>query len=101
MGRRRSESVTLSDVARRAGVSIATASKALNDRPEVAETTRWRVQRAAAELAFQPNVVARRLVSGRTRTIGLLTDELSGRFCVPVLLGVENAVGNQGMSVVL
>ncbi len=101
MGRRRSQAVTLEDVAKRAGVSIATASKALNDRPEVAEATRWRVQRAAAELSFQPNVVARSLVSGRTRTIGLLTDELSGRFCVPVLLGVENAVGNQGMSVVL
>ena len=49
MGRRRSQSVTLHDVAKRAGVSIATASKALNDRPEVAETTRWRVQRAAAD----------------------------------------------------
>jgi LacI family transcriptional regulator len=101
MGRRRSESVTLSDVARRAGVSVATASKALNDRTEVAEATRWRVQRAAAELAFQPNVLARGLISGRTRTIGLLTDELSGRFSMPILLGVENAVGNEKMSVVL
>jgi LacI family transcriptional regulator len=101
MGRRRSQSVTLTDVARRAGVSISTASKALNARDEVAEATRRRVQQAAAELSFQPNVLARGLISGRTRTIGLLTDELSGRFSIPVLLGVENAVGNEQMSVLL
>lgn len=101
MGRRRSQSVTLTDVARRAGVSISTASKALNARDEVAEATRRRVQQAAAELAFQPNVLARGLISGRTRTIGLLTDELSGRFSIPVLLGVENTVGNEQMSVLL
>ncbi|MFK3979170.1 LacI family DNA-binding transcriptional regulator [Micromonospora sp. NPDC050397] len=101
MGRRRSESVTLSDVASRAGVSVATASKALNQRGEVAPATRERVLRAAAELAFQPNVLARGLISGRTRTIGLLTDELGGRFSIPILLGVENALGNEQMSVLL
>ncbi|MET7704884.1 LacI family DNA-binding transcriptional regulator [Micromonospora sp. NPDC005413] len=101
MGRQRSESVTLSDVASRAGVSVATASKALNHRGEVAPATRERVLRAAAELSFQPNVLARGLISGRTRTIGLLTDELGGRFSIPILLGVENALGNEQMSVLL
>ncbi|MET8118416.1 LacI family DNA-binding transcriptional regulator [Micromonospora sp. NPDC005189] len=101
MGRQRSESVTLSDVAGRAGVSVATASKALNHRGEVAPATRERVLRAAAELSFQPNVLARGLISGRTRTIGLLTDELGGRFSIPILLGVENALGNEQMSVLL
>ncbi|MFJ2033517.1 LacI family DNA-binding transcriptional regulator [Streptosporangium sp. NPDC087985] len=101
MGRRRSGMVTLADVAKQAGVSVATASKALNNRSEVAEATRSRVRRAAAELSFQPNALARGLISGRTRTIGLLTDELGGRFSMPVLLGVENALGNEEMSVVL
>ncbi len=101
MGRRRSEAVTLSDVAKLAGVSVSTASKALNARNEVAQATRRRVQQAAAELSFQPNALARGLISGRTRTIGLLTDELGGRFSIPVLLGVENAVGNEEMSVLL
>lgn len=101
MGRRRSGAVTLSDVAQLAGVSVATASKALNASHPVAEATRRRVQQAAADLAFQPNVLARGLISGRTRTIGLLTDELGGRFCMPVLLGVENSVGNRDMSVLL
>jgi LacI family transcriptional regulator len=94
--------VTLTDVAKRAGVSIATASKALNSRGEVAPATRRRVQQAAEELSFQPNVLARGLISGNTRTIGLLTDELSAaRFAIPVLLGAENALGNEQMSVLL
>ncbi|MET9633915.1 LacI family DNA-binding transcriptional regulator [Lentzea sp. NPDC006480] len=86
-------------MARRAGVSIATASKAINDRGEVAAATRARVLRAAGELSFQPNVLAQGLVAGRTRTIGLLTDEFDSRFAVPILLGAENALSDQEMSV--
>lgn len=82
-------------------MSVATASKALNERGEVAPETRRRVLRAAEELSFQPNGLARGLISGRSRTVGLLTDELGGRFAIPVLLGVENALGNQQMSVLL
>ena len=101
MGRQRGETVTLAHVAKRAGVSVATASKALNERDEVAPETRRRVLRAAEDLAFQPNGLAQGLISGRSRTIGLLTDELGGRFAIPVLLGVENALGSQQMSVLL
>ncbi|WP_258949794.1 LacI family DNA-binding transcriptional regulator [Lentzea californiensis] len=101
MSRRRSDVVTLGDVAKLAGVSIATASKALNARAQVAPATRERVLRSAAELSFQPNALARGLISGRTRTIGLLTDELAGRFSIPILLGAENALANEQMSVLL
>src|SRR5689334_19959711 len=87
---------TLSDVARLAGVSVATASKALNARDEVAASARQRVLQAADELSFQPNVLARGLVSGNTRTIGVLTDELAAaRFTIPILVGAENALGNE------
>jgi LacI family transcriptional regulator len=96
-----SGAVTLAQVAKRAGVSMATASKALNERDQVAAETRQRVLRAAEELSFQPNGLARGLISGRSGTVGLLTDELGGRFAIPVLLGVENALGNQQMSVLL
>ncbi|MFD4675995.1 LacI family DNA-binding transcriptional regulator [Lentzea sp. NPDC058450] len=88
-------------MAKRAGVSIATASKAINNRGEVAAATRARVIRAAAELSFQPNVLAQGLVAGRTRAIGLLTDELDGRFAIPILLGAEAALSNQEMSILL
>jgi LacI family transcriptional regulator len=101
VGRQRSVTVTLAQVAKLAGVSVATASKALNERDEVAPETRLRVLGAAEELSFQPNGLARGLISGRSRTVGLLTDELGGRFSIPILLGVENALGNQQMSVLL
>jgi LacI family transcriptional regulator, galactose operon repressor len=101
VARQRSRAVTLSQVAKRAGVSVATASKALNDRDEVAAETRRRVLAAADELSFQPNALAHGLISGRSRTVGLITDELGGRFAIPVLLGVENTLGNEQMSVLL
>jgi LacI family transcriptional regulator len=101
VARTRSGSVTLTDVARRAGVSVATASKALNDRDQVAPSTRQRVRQAADELSFAPNVLAQGLISGRTRTVGLLIDELGERFAFSVLRGVENALGNEQMNVFL
>jgi len=93
--------VTLTDVANLAGVSLATASKALNARAEVAPQTRAKVRRAAEELSFRPNALARGLVAGTTRTIGVLTDELAGRFALPLLLGAENALGSEQMSLLL
>lgn len=96
--RRRSSAVTLSDVARLAGVSVATASKALNARGEVAPDTRDRAMQVAEEPEFRPNAVARSLTSGSTRTVGLPADEPAGRFAIPLLLGAENALGNGEMS---
>ncbi|KZE88632.1 LacI family DNA-binding transcriptional regulator [Microbacterium sp. TNHR37B] len=92
---------TLSDVARRAGVSIATASKALNGREDVAAATRRRVEAAATELAFVPNPMARGLLAGRTGTVGLLTSDLEGRFMLPILMGAEDAFGAGQVNVFL
>lgn len=92
---------TLSDVARIAGVSIATASKALNGRPDVAVTTRRRVVDAAQEISFTPNEMARSLVAGRTGTVGLLTSDLEGRFVIPILMGAEDAFGAGQVNVIL
>ncbi|WP_346147245.1 LacI family DNA-binding transcriptional regulator [Nonomuraea recticatena] len=92
---------TITDVAALAGVSIATASKALNGRQDVRDSTRQRVLEAARELAFQPNELARGLLSGQTRTVGLLTSDSAGRFGIPVLLGAEDAFGAGEMAVLL
>ncbi|MFL6100328.1 MAG: LacI family DNA-binding transcriptional regulator [Actinomycetales bacterium] len=93
--------VTLTDVARLAGVSISTASKALNGRDEVAEATRARVLAAAERLSFSPNPLARGLLAGRTGTVGLLTSDLEGRFVIPILMGAEDAFGAGQVSVFL
>jgi LacI family transcriptional regulator, galactose operon repressor len=93
--------VTLNDVARLAGVSPATASKALNGRSQVAAATRNRVHEAANRLSFSPNPLARGLMSQRTGTVGLLTSDLEGRFVIPILMGAEDAFGAGQINVFL
>lgn len=93
---------TLSEVAVRAGVSVATASKALNGRSRVAAETRARVLRAASELHFAPNPLARSLLTGRTSTVGLLIrDSRIERFVLPVLLGAEGALADIDLSLIV
>ena len=96
-----SRPVTLTEVARLAGVSISTASKALNGRDEVADATRVRVLDAAERLSFSPNPLARGLLAGRTGTVGLLTSDLEGRFVIPILMGAEDAFGAGQINVFL
>lgn len=98
---RGTRAATLSDVARLAGVSVATASKALNGRNHVHAQTRERVLEAAAQLSFSPNSLARGLLAGRTGTVGLLTSDLVGRFSLPILMGAEDAFGAGQVSVFL
>ena len=92
---------TLNDVAKLAGVSIATVSKALNGRGQVRAETRERVQQAAERLHFTPNPLAQGLIAGRTGTVGLLTNDLEGRFSLPILMGAEDAFGAGSVSVLL
>lgn len=92
---------TLGDVARLAGVSIATASKAINGRDEVAQRTRARVLAVAEEVGFTPNALAQSLTAGRTGTVGLLTSDLEGRFVIPILMGAEDAFGAGQVNVFL
>jgi LacI family transcriptional regulator len=97
----RSHTATLTDVARLAGVSVATASKALNGRSQVRAETRQRVVEAAERLSFRPNQLARGLLAGRTGTVGLLTSDLEGRFSIPILMGAEDAFGAGEVAVFL
>ncbi|HEY1642984.1 MAG TPA: LacI family DNA-binding transcriptional regulator [Streptosporangiaceae bacterium] len=94
-----SRRATIRDVAARAGVSIGTASKALNGQGKLRTETRDRVAAAARELGFAPNVLARGLLAGRTYTVGLITTDSFGRFSIPVMLGAENALGAGQISV--
>src|SRR5258706_13166483 len=69
---RKRRPATLIEVAERAGVSLTTASKAINGKNRVSEATRARVMAAAGELAFTPSPIARGLTTGRTSTLGLI-----------------------------
>ncbi len=92
---------TVSDVAARAGVSTGTVSKALNGRGRMRPETRDRVAAAARELGWEPNVLARSLLAGRSYTVGLITTDSFGRFTIPVMLGAEDTLGAGEMSVLL
>jgi LacI family transcriptional regulator len=92
---------TLIEVAERAGVSLTTASKAINGKNRVSEETRARVIAAARELSFTPNPIARGLITGRTSTVGfIIADSMSHRFAVPVMLGAEAALGEIDLSMI-
>ena len=92
---------TLSQVAQRAGVSLTTASKAINGKDRVSEATRARVMAAARDLSFTPNLVARGLMTGSTSTVGfIIADSMTHRFAAPVMLGAETALGAIDLSMI-
>ena len=84
-----------------AGVSVGTASKALNGRGSLRPETIARVRQAADQLGFVANAAARSLQSGRTYTVGMITTDSIGRFSIPLLIGAEDALGAGQMSVFL
>jgi LacI family transcriptional regulator len=91
--------VTIRDVAAEAGVSIGTASKALNGQGKLRAETRERVADVAQRLGFAPNTLAQALLAGRSFTVGLITTDSFGRFSIPVMLGAEDALGTGQVSV--
>jgi len=92
---------TIYDVARAAGVAIGTASKALNGQGKLRPETRARVRGAADRLGFQPNDLAQSLLRGRSFTVGLLTTDSYGRFSIPLMKGIEDALGAARIAVFL
>ncbi len=95
--------VTLAQVAERAGVSVATVSLVLNDRPKsrIGASTREHVRRAARELGYTPNATARALRTGRADTIGFLSDEVTvTRYASAMIRGILD-VGEQRERAVL
>lgn len=86
----------MADVAARVGVSHQTVSRVINAHPSVAPLTRERVLRAIAELGYRPNVAARALVTGSTRTIGLVTVNINQYGPAQTMLGLERAARAAG-----
>jgi DNA-binding LacI/PurR family transcriptional regulator len=87
---------TIEDVARVAGVSVATVSRALRNRPNVAPSTRERVIDVAAQLGYSAHRAASSLASGRTRTIGLAAPFYGIWFTAKVTVGVLSVLAEAG-----
>jgi len=92
---------TITDVARQAGVSIATVSRVLNGNAPVDLGTAERVRQAISDLHYTPRPAARILASRKTDTIGLLLPEISGAFYPPMLRGIEAGVREAGYDLLI
>src|SRR2546426_1544172 len=94
---------TLADVAQRAGVHKATASRALNERTrgEVNSDTVRRVLAAARSLGYTPNALARGLRTARTSTVGVLLPDLTNPLFPPIVRGIEDVLSAHGYTALL
>ncbi len=92
---------TIEDVARAAGVSVATVSRALRNLPNVADSTRARVERAAADLDYRADPAASRLAAGRSRSVAVVVQLLNGWYSSHVVAGVEAVCAEAGYDTIV
>jgi LacI family transcriptional regulator len=98
---RRGRRVGIRDVATRAGVGLATASRVLSGRPNVNAEMRRRVLAAAAELGYQPDILAQSLRRGATRSVGFIADDLSNHLIADIATGAEGRLRAEGYSLLV
>ena len=99
--RRRAATISIRDVAKRAGVSIATVSRTVNRISTVNEELAARVWKAVEEVGYLPNTQARALVSGRSRMLGLIVSEITNPFFPELIQEFENIAVTQGYEVLI
>jgi LacI family transcriptional regulator len=92
---------TIRDVAREAGVSQATAARALAGYGYVSDAARRRVRQAAITIGYRPNAVARSLVSGATRTIGVVVGDIENPFFAGAARGIADVLERDGYTLLL
>ncbi len=98
---RRQSSVTIRDVAKQAGVSVATVSRYINRNAPVSEQVADRLDQVMSELQYTPHAAARHLATRRTHAVGLLLSNLRNDFFVPFLNGVEDVVRTKGYNLII
>ncbi len=93
--------VSIADIARAAGVSHTTVSRALHESPLISEATRRRIQLLASEMGYTPNAIAQSLQTRQTRTIGLVVTSIADPFFSDIVKGIEEVTRVAGFSVFL
>ncbi|GAB6168649.1 LacI family DNA-binding transcriptional regulator [Clostridium carnis] len=92
---------SIKDVAKEAGVSIATVSRVLNDIDVVNEDTKKKVLDAIKKLGYRPNIVARSLKTQKTKTVGILVPDISSGFYPEIVRGAEDVANIYDYNVIL
>jgi LacI family transcriptional regulator len=93
--------MNLEEVARRAGVSIATASRVLNNAPRVSNTTRVRVMSVAESVRYCPNFHARTLARAKSRSVGVIVSNIENPFFLDVYRTIEAAARAEGYEIIM
>lgn len=93
--------VTLKDIADRAGVTTATVSMVINNKPNISENTKKKVLAIARELNYHPNVIARGLATKRNNAIGVIVPNLASGFIMRIMEGIKNTLRNANYTVIL
>ncbi|MFD1955110.1 catabolite control protein A [Paenibacillus thailandensis] len=93
--------VTIYDVAREAGVSMATVSRVVNNNPNVKPATRKKVYEAIERLGYRPNAVARGLASKKTTTVGVVIPDISNSIFAEVARGIEDIANMYHYNIIL
>ena len=99
--RKRRGAATILDVAAQAGVSRATAARALSTGQRVSPATSEKVLAAAQELGYQANGVARSMITGRTMTLGVVVSDIENEFFSRLVRGFSDAVRSEGFSTIV
>lgn len=92
---------TIHDIAKKAGVSSSTVSRALQDNPVINSKTRDRIKALAAKLNYQPNVLAHNLRKGRSKMVGVLVPRIDHHFFSSVIGGIEVILNDAGYNVLI
>lgn len=95
------EKVTIIEVALRAGVSTATAGRVLGGYGYSSEENKEKVRKAAIELGYRPNLLARSLITGTTKTIGVVAGDVQSPFYASILRGISDVARAEGFGVVV
>lgn len=93
--------VRLKDIARDLGLSVVTVSKVLREHPDIGEETRQRVLKRVKELNYQPNYVARSLITGQTWTVGLVVPALMHPFFSEIAGAISREIRKHGYSLLI
>jgi LacI family transcriptional regulator len=93
--------VTIYNIAKEAGVSIATVSKVINNTGRISEKTRKKVQEVIKELDYHPNVMATALMGKKTKTIGLLIPDLANPFFSELARNIEDSAHELGYNIII
>ena len=95
------KSITIKDIARKLGVSVSTVSRALQNHPDISESTKELVRTCAREMNYKPNLMASNLRTSRNTTIGVVIPELNHHFFASVLDGIEQTANEAGYNILI